>query len=96
MTTPVPPAAPAPAAGNTNTLAIIALIAGIVVAPVGIVLGFIALGQIKKTGEAGKGFATWGIIIGFVLTILWILTIVLGAILPLLIYGGVAGTLPGY
>jgi len=31
---------------------------------VGIVLGFIALGQIKKTGQAGHGLAVAGIAVG--------------------------------
>lgn len=88
MTEPTPTPYVAPAAGaRTNTLAIIALIAAFVVAPVGIILGFIAQGQIKQTGEAGAGLAKAGIILGFVFTILYILFIVLGAVLPLLIVG---------
>ena len=87
MTTPTPPAAPAPAGARTNTLAIIALIAAFVVAPAGIIIGFIAQGQIKQTGEAGAGLAKAGIILGFVFTILYILIIVGSALIPLLILG---------
>ena len=62
--TPPPPAyATAPAAGKTNTLAIVALILGIVVPLGGIIVGPIALGQIKRTGESGRGLAIAGIII---------------------------------
>lgn len=90
MTEPTPYTAPAAGAGaRTNTLAIIALIAAFVVAPVGIVLGFIAQGQIKQTGEAGAGLAKAGIILGIVFTILYILLIVGSVLLPLLILGSV-------
>lgn len=64
----------APVAGaKTNTLAIIALILGIVVPLGGIITGHIALGQIKRTGEAGRGLALAGTIIGYALTALGIL-----------------------
>lgn len=90
MTEPTPYTAPPAGAGaRTNTLAIIALIAAFVVAPVGIVLGFIAQGQIKQTGEAGAGLAKAGIILGIVFTILYILLIVGSVLLPLLILGSV-------
>ena len=68
------------AATQTNTLAIISLVAGLAsffahvipviggftVALVAIVTGFIARGQIKRSGEQGMGMANAGIIIGFV------------------------------
>ena len=64
----------------TNSLAVISLVAGIgsffahvipgiggfTVAIVAVVTGFMARGQIKRTGEQGMGYATAGIIIGFV------------------------------
>ena len=70
-----------PATGaQTNSLAVISLVAGIgsffahvipgiggfTVAIVAVVTGFMARNQIKRTGEQGMGFATAGIIIGFV------------------------------
>jgi hypothetical protein len=69
---------PQPALG-TNGLAIAALVcslAGIVTcisAPVGIVLGAVALSQIKKTGQAGRGMALAGLWIGIVLTALFVI-----------------------
>ena len=45
---------------------IIPVIGGITVAIVAIVTGFIARGQIRRTGEQGIWFANLGIIIGFV------------------------------
>ncbi|SJN12765.1 Probable peptidyl-prolyl cis-trans isomerase B [Leucobacter sp. 7(1)] len=49
-----------------NTLAIIALVGGILFNIVGIICGHIALSQIKRTGERGRGLALAGTIIGYV------------------------------
>ena len=88
MTEPTPTPYVAPPAGPaTNVLAIIAIIAAIVFPPVGIVLGFIAQGQIKTSGEGGAGLAKAAIIVGIILTILSVLFIILGAVLPLLLLG---------
>ena len=60
-----------------NTLAIVSLILAFFVPLLGAVLGHVAMGQIKKTGEQGRGLALAGVLIGWVLTALS----VLGAIL---------------
>ena len=86
MTTPTTPATPAPGT-TTNVLAIISLIAAFVIAPLGIILGFIAQNQIKTTGEGGAGLAKAGIILGIVFTVLGILGIILSFVLPFLILG---------
>jgi Sec-independent protein secretion pathway component TatC len=65
------------ASEKTNTLAIVSLILAFFVPLVGAILGHVALGQIKKTGEQGRGIALAGVIIGWVFTALSIL----GAIL---------------
>lgn len=83
MTTPTTP--PPTAAPQTNVLAIVAIIAAIVFAPVGIVLGIIANNQIKTTGEGGAGLAKAAIIVGIVLTVLAVLGFILGALLPFLL-----------
>lgn len=57
---------PAATAAKTNTLAIIALVASFFVSIVGIVLGHIALNQIKTTGEGGRGLAIAALVIGYV------------------------------
>ncbi|TFD71828.1 DUF4190 domain-containing protein [Cryobacterium sp. Hb1] len=50
-----------------NVLSIISLVTSILlVSVVGIVTGHIALSQIKKTGEKGRGLALWGTILGYV------------------------------
>jgi len=67
---------PYPPPRQTNTMAIAALICAFVVAPAGIVLGHIALSQIRRTGEEGKGLAIAGLIIGYVSTALLLLVVV--------------------
>ncbi len=63
-----------PVAPRTNGMAIGALVASIagammcgIGALVGAVLGHIAMGQIKKSGEQGKGMALAAIIVGWIL-----------------------------
>ncbi|RFA19401.1 DUF4190 domain-containing protein [Subtercola boreus] len=77
MTTPNPYAAPGAPARKTNVLSIVALVVSIVgFTIIGIVLGFVSLNQIKKTGEAGRGLALAAIIIGFVELVLLIIYII--------------------
>ncbi|MCB1296926.1 MAG: DUF4190 domain-containing protein [Gordonia sp.] len=47
-------------------MAIVALIMGLTVAPLGIVFGHIGLSQIKRTGEGGRGLAIAGLILGYI------------------------------
>ena len=72
MTTPY-----TPASDRYNILAIIGFIASFFVSVVGIVLGFIALSQIKRTGEKGRGLAIAAIVIGFAALILGVIAGVL-------------------
>jgi hypothetical protein len=59
---------------KTNTMAIVSLIlsiAGLVIVPfigslVGAILGHVSLGQLKTSGEQGRGLAVAGVIIGWV------------------------------
>ncbi|GGF20063.1 DUF4190 domain-containing protein [Subtercola lobariae] len=78
MTSPAPyGAAPSPVAPRTNILAIVSLVVSIVgFTVVGIVIGFIALSQIKRTGEGGRGLAIAGIVIGFIELILGVILII--------------------
>ena len=92
MTDPTPAPTPytAPATGParpTNVLSIIALIGAFVIPLAGIIVGFIALGQIKRTGEGGHGLALAGVVLGFVFSILYVILIIVGAVLPLIIAG---------
>lgn len=56
------PFAPGP---RTNVLAIISLVSAFFVSLAAIITGHIALGQIKRTGEAGRGLAIAGLILGY-------------------------------
>ncbi len=50
----------------TNTLAIVAFVLAFFVSIAAIICGYIALGQIKRTGEGGHGLALAAVIIGWV------------------------------
>ena len=56
----------APVQPGYNTLAIVAFILAFFTTIIGVILGFVALSQIKRTGEQGRGLAIAAIIIGFV------------------------------
>lgn len=80
-----PPAGPPPAANAPNNqMALWSLIASCVGllcgvgAIIGIVLGFVAKGQIKESGgtQGGDGLATAGIAVGFIVIALQLLYII--------------------
>lgn len=50
----------------TNTLAILSLILSFVIALVGVILGHVALNQITRTGQQGRGLAIAGIAVGYI------------------------------
>ena len=82
--------APAGAGTQTNTLAIVSLVAGIgsffahivpgvggfTVAVIAVITGYMARNQIKQSGEQGMGMATAGMIIGIVHIALLILLVI--------------------
>jgi peptidyl-prolyl cis-trans isomerase B (cyclophilin B) len=53
-------------APRTNVLAIISLVSAFVMSIAAVITGHIALAQIKRTGESGRGLALAGLIIGYV------------------------------
>jgi hypothetical protein len=82
MPVPFPPGYYSPAmVQRTNGFAIGALVCGIVPFFGGIpavILGHVARGQIKRTGERGDGVATAGLILGYMWLALWMLIILIG------------------
>lgn len=81
MTTPAPAPVPAQSAPSEkwNVLSIVAFVLSIVgFNVVAIVLGFIGLNQVKKTGERGRGLALAAIIIGFVSLVFIIIWVIAG------------------
>jgi Domain of unknown function (DUF4190) len=61
--------------GKTNTMAIVGFVCSLVIAPLGLIFGLIALGQIKKRGEKGRGWALAAVIIGAVFTVIGIISL---------------------
>ena len=60
---------------GTNGLAIGALVCAFLFPLVGLILGIVAKGQIKKTGQAGGGLATAAIVIASIFLVLAVLLI---------------------
>lgn len=58
---------------RVNTVAIVAFVAAFVVGLVGLILGHVARAQIRRTGEAGWGFATFALVLGYWSTALAVL-----------------------
>jgi hypothetical protein len=73
---PAPASPPAGEGGGTNPLAIAGFITSLFLPIVGLVLSAIALGQIKRTGQRGRGLAMAGLIIGIVFTVIALAVIV--------------------
>jgi hypothetical protein len=65
---------------GTNVMAILSLVGAFVLAPLGIVFGYIAKKQIKQTGEQGEGLANVGLILGYIFTGLAVLGCCIGLI----------------
>jgi hypothetical protein len=59
-----------------NVLAIVSLVSAFFVSLVAVITGHMALGQIKRTGEKGRGLALAGLIIGYVGIVSGIVTII--------------------
>ncbi len=51
---------------RTNTMSIMSLIFAFVISVLGVVFGHVALSQIRRTGEEGRGFAIAGLVIGYI------------------------------
>ena len=84
-TNPYPPAPTFAPSRPTNVLAIISLIASCLGFTVpGIIMGHIALHQIKSSGEQGRGLALAGVIVGYCL---FALTVVIVVVYVLVIVG---------
>jgi len=82
------PAAPAAPADPGKTMGIVALVLSILPFQlIGIILGFVALGQSKRAGQK-NGFAVAAIIVGMVLMALSVIAII--TIIVAAVVGGVA------
>jgi len=80
---PPPSDGPVPSASRgTNGLAIASFVVSLTCCgPLGAILGFVSLGQIKRTGEQGRGMAIAGIVIGLLsvlAVLLWLAVALFG------------------
>ena len=63
---PIPVIEGSSGASPTNSFAIVSLVLGILgISVLAVIFGHIALGQIKRTGESGRGLALTGTILGW-------------------------------
>ncbi|MCS5721175.1 DUF4190 domain-containing protein [Herbiconiux sp. CPCC 203407] len=86
-----------PAAPPTNTLAIVTIILAFLFSIAGIVTGHIALKQIDRTGESGRGLAKAGLILSYVFTGLAVLGVIAYIIFVVVIIAAAgAGTYYSY
>jgi hypothetical protein len=67
---PVAPFGAPPPRGDYNTLAVLSPIFGVLVPPAGVALGHLALPQINRSGERGRGAAIAGLVIGYLMCVL--------------------------
>lgn len=80
--------------GKNNGMAVASMVLGIVsvcigiCAPIALILGLVALSQIKKTGQPGKGMAITGVILGAIFTFLMIIGIIMQFAMGIAIMGG--------
>ncbi|MDM7888794.1 DUF4190 domain-containing protein [Curtobacterium sp. RHCJP20] len=85
------PYQPAPATERYNVLAIVGFILAFVVNIAGLVVSIIALSQVKRTGERGRGLALAGVIISAISLLFSIISIVV-----VIAAAGSAGMNSGY
>lgn len=70
--------APPRPSGGTNGMAIASLVTAFLCTPLAIVFGHIALSQINRTGEGGRGLATAGLVLGYVFLGIGVLVLLAG------------------
>ncbi len=70
------PPAMFPPPRQTNSMAVAALVCAFILPPLAIVLGHVALSQIRRTNEEGRSLAIAGLVIGYVATGLFLLGII--------------------
>ncbi len=63
-------------AGRYNVLAIVSLVSAFFISLVAIITGHIALSQIKKTGEKGRGLAIGGLVLGYLGVVATIIVVI--------------------
>ncbi|MER6808322.1 DUF4190 domain-containing protein [Actinomadura nitritigenes] len=90
---------PAPVSRGTNGMATAAMVLGLVgivscgtTSILAIIFGHVAQSQIKRTHEEGQGMATAGLILGYIVTGLWLIVWVFYLWLWAIVFGSAAGS----
>jgi protein-disulfide isomerase len=65
-----------PVAPRTNTLAIVSLVTGFFCSIAAVITGHLALGQIRRTDQAGRGLAIAGLVLGYAGIFLTVLAVI--------------------
>ncbi|WP_166904442.1 peptidylprolyl isomerase [Mycobacterium sp. DL440] len=74
-----------PPPAHTNGMAVAALVCSVLFAPLGILFGHISLSQLKRSGEQGRGIAIAGLVIGYVMTALALVAVVLTVLFAVIV-----------
>jgi len=79
-------------------MAILSLVFAFVFSPIGIVFGHLAKKQIRESGEEGDGLATAGLVVSYIFTGIYVLSLVLccGSYLGLAALVGVSESSSSY
>jgi hypothetical protein len=93
----------APVSRGTNGMATAAMVLGLVgivscgtTSILAIIFGHVAQSQIKRTHEEGQGMATAGLILGYIVTGLWLIVWVFYIWLWAIVFGSAASTSTTY
>ncbi|MGF0242887.1 DUF4190 domain-containing protein [Rhodococcus erythropolis] len=70
-----------PYSPRTNSIAVVALVLGIVVAPLAIPVGHVSRAQIKATGEQRGGMALAGLILGYLSLAVMVVAVIVAAVI---------------
>jgi peptidyl-prolyl cis-trans isomerase B (cyclophilin B) len=74
-----------PPPARTNSMAVASLVCAFLFAPLGVLFGHISLSQIKRSGEQGRALAIAGLVIGYLMTALSILLVVLAVLFAVIV-----------
>lgn len=77
---------------DTNAYALVAIILAFIVPIAGIVFGHLGLGQIKRTGDAGRGLALTALIYGYSVLALGVLFVIFYIGFFFVMFGAIASS----
>lgn len=79
----------------TNTYALISIVLAFLAPIAGIVFGHLALGQIKRNGDAGRGLALTGLIVGYAYFVMIAIIVILYIGVIALMFGAMGAAFSG-